>query len=259
MSDPIADRLALAQRLATEAGRLALRFFHDRDELEIETKGNPQNIVSRADRAVEALIRRGIGAAFPEDAILGEEDGRSEGKSGVTWVIDPIDGTSPFLAGLPHWCVALALVEGTTTVAGVIEVPVAEEQFTARRGKGAWLDGAPMRVRPGARLDNSLTAIGASHRTDPEHAAQVIGDLMRAGGLFYRNGSGALMLASVAAGRLGGYYEPHMHPWDCLAGMLMVAEAGGRCTTLPGPLQAGGLVMATAPGLWDDLARIAGV
>jgi myo-inositol-1(or 4)-monophosphatase len=109
-------------------------------------------------------------------------------------------------------------------------------------------------------MTSSLIGIGASHRTTPEHVADVVRRLMAAEGMFYRSGSGALMLAAVAAGRLGGYYEPHMHPWDCLAGLLMVREAGGTSAPLPpgASLGAGGLVLGTAPGVWDDLAAVVG-
>ncbi|BDA84332.1 inositol monophosphatase [Aureimonas sp. SA4125] len=255
MTDPVAARLALAETVAAEAGALATRFFEDRDALVVEAKASPQDIVSRADREVEDLIRARILSAFPEDGVLGEEGGMQPGKSGYTWVLDPIDGTSPFLAGLPHWCVVIAVQQGDETVVGVIAHPSAGEMFTARREHGAYLNGQRLGPRRDLRIDNSLVAIGASHRTAPAHVAGVIGALMERGGIFYRNGSGAIMIAAVAAGRLGGYYEPHMNPWDCLAGLLMVREAGGR--TLPFPAGAdGGPVMATAPAVWEPLTTI---
>ncbi len=253
--DPIAARFDLACAAAREGAALALDHFRNRDRLVIEAKVSPQDIVSRADREVEDLIRARIAADFPADGILGEEGGAQTGSTGFTWVIDPIDGTSPFLAGLPHWCVVIALVQGETTVAGVIAQPLAEETFTAIRGQGAWLNGAPMRCASDHRVDNSNVAVGASHRTDPGHVGGVIEGLLRAGGIFYRNGSGAQMLANVAAGRLGGYYEPHMNPWDCLAGLLMVEEAGGRALHL-GPDPKGGLVLAAAPGVWAGLIAL---
>lgn len=255
MTDPIRDRFDLACRAATEAGALALSFFQNRDQLVIEAKASPQDIVSRADREVEDLIRAHLLGAFPQDAILGEEGGARAGDSGFLWVIDPIDGTSPFLAGLPHWCVVIALVQGGETVAAVTAHPLSGEVFTALRGQGAWLNGAPLRCNPDHRIDTSLVALGASHRTDPGHVAGVVAGLMRAGGMFYRNGSGALMLALVAAGRLGGYYEPHMNPWDCLAGILMITEAGGRARAI-GPDPAGGVVLAAAPQVFAPLCAI---
>jgi myo-inositol-1(or 4)-monophosphatase len=256
--DTVAARLVLAQSAARAAGAHALALFHDRAALTIETKEGALDMVSRADREAEEIIRAHVAAACPDDGFLGEEGGAQPGSSGLTWVIDPIDGTVPFVSGLPHWCVAIALQSDTRTEAGVIFQPLTGEMFTARRGAGAWLNDAPLRMAPATRLTNSLIGVGASHRTTPDHVARVVTRLMAAGGMFYRNGSGALMLASVAAGRLGGYYEPHMHPWDCLAGLLLVSEAGGRCLPFPaGPAMAdGGPVLAAAPGVWDALVAV---
>lgn len=255
MSDAIAERLAVAEAVVGEAAALALDFFQNRDTLVIEDKASPQDIVSRADREVEELIRARISAVYPDDGFLGEEGGTQGGTSGFTWVIDPIDGTTPFLNGLPHWCVVLALVKDGETVAGVIEQPLMQERFTARAGQGAFLNGVRLKPRPEMVVANSVIAIGASHRTPPDHCAAVIRELMTAGGLFYRNGSGAIMLASVAAGRLGGYYEPHMNAWDCLAALLMIREAGGRVAPFPGD-GSGGMVIAAQPQVWDGLQAV---
>lgn len=259
MTDPIAARLTLAQTAARAAGAHALGHFANRGALVIESKHDALDMVSRADREAEEIIRAHVAAAFPGDGFLGEEGGAQPGTSGITWVMDPIDGTVPFVSGLPHWCVAIALVSEQRTEAGAIFHPLADEMFTARHGHGAHLNGAAMTISADTRLTNSLTGIGASHRTSPEHVAEVIHALMTRRGMFYRSGSGALMLCHVAAGRLGGYYEPHMNVWDCLAGLLIVREAGGR--TLPMPADAmdmGGPVLAAAPGVWDDLLAVSG-
>ncbi len=255
MTDPIDARHALALDLARSGGALALDYLTRRATLVIDAKASLQDVASQADREVEALIRQGIAAAFPDDGILGEEDGHASGSTGFTWVIDPIDGTSPYLAGLPHWCVVIALMQGAETVAGVIHVPLVSETFATRRGAGVTLNGTPLRARDDLTLQNSLTAVGASHRTPPEHVAEVVTRLMHAGGIFYRNGSGAMMLADVAAGRLGGYYEPHMNSWDCLAGLLMVQEAGGRIHGFP-DLLSGGLALAAAPRVYEALQSV---
>lgn len=258
--DLIAARLEIAQSAARAAGSLALELFHDRENLIVETKDDALDMVSRADREAEEIIRARISAVFPEDGILGEEGGAHSGTSGLTWVIDPIDGTVPFVSGLPHWCVAIAIQSEHGTEAGVVFHPLSDEMFTARHGAGAQLNGKILRIKDSVLLSNSLTGIGASHRTTPDHVADICSKLMAKGGMFYRNGSGALMLAAVAAGRLGGYYEPHMHAWDCLAGLLLVREAGGR--TLPMPagaaLSEGGVVLAAADRVWPDLAEITG-
>lgn len=258
--DPIAARLRVAETAARAAAAHALALFHDRSALTIETKHDALDMVSRADREAEEIIRAHVGAAFPEDGFMGEEGGAQAGTSGLTWVMDPIDGTVPFVSGFPHWCVVIAIQAGDTTEAGVIYQPIGDEMFTARDGHGAALNGKSLCIGADIRLTNRLTGVGASHRTSPEHVAEIIHGLMAANGMFYRNGSGALMLASVAAGRLAGYYEPHMNPWDCLAGLLLVREADG--VTLPFPpgaaLGDGGVVLAAAPAAWSDLARITG-
>lgn len=261
MTDPIAARLELAQTAARAAGAHALALFHDRGALTIETKHDALDMVSRADREAEEIIRAHVAAAFPDDGFLGEEGGAQPGTSGLTWVMDPIDGTVPFVSGLPHWCVAIAIQAETRTEAGAIFQPLTGEMFTARYGGGTALNGAPLRISADLRLTNTLTGVGASHRTAPAHVAGVVQALMEARGMFYRSGSGALMLASVAAGRLGAYYEPHMHPWDCLAGLLMVQEAGGRILPFPtgAAVAAGGPVLAAAPGVWPDITRIVGL
>lgn len=258
MTDPIDARLALAETLGQAAGARAMAFFNARDTLVVENKANPQDMVSQADQQVEVLLREGILAQFPDDAILGEEGGSSEGTSGFTWVLDPIDGTAPFLAGLPHWCVSISIVQGDTCVAGVIDQPMAAERFTARKGAGAWLNGKPMHVGADMQITNCNVAAGISHRSPIAPFVTFLSDLLEAGGMFYRNGSGAVMLAQVAAGRLGGYYEPHMNPWDCLAGLLMVEEAGGLVFPFP-TLPEGGMVLAGASNVYDSVAAMIGV
>lgn len=259
MSDPIDARLALARDIAGRAGRLAHDHWSRRGGLSIEAKANALDMVSEADRAVEREIRAAIAAAFPDDGVLGEEYGLAPGTSGFTWVADPIDGTVPFLHGMPNWCVSLAVTRGAETVAGVIAVPSHGEIFAARIGGGATLNSAPLTIPPEVTIRNAAVGVGASHRTPPEAAAAAVHRLLAQGGMFFRNGSGALMLAYVAAGRLAGYFEPHMHPWDCLAGLLIIREAGGRTAPFGAPDDPvrGTLVLGTAPGAWDDLAWMA--
>lgn len=261
MSDEIVSRHTAAEQIAAEAGALALDFFNRRSDLITEFKASPQDVVSQADRQVENLVRQRISALFPDDGLLGEEQGLLAGASGFTWVIDPIDGTTPFLAGLPHWCVAIALVQNGATVAAVTQAPIQDEVYSARRGAGAWLNGKRLAVDGRTTLENSLTGIGANHRTSPDHVAGVIRGLLIAGGAFYRSGSGALMLAAVAAGRLGTYYEPYMNCWDCLGGLLMVEEAGGTVKPFgsPNDLRVGGPVLASAPAAWEEINRIIAV
>ncbi|MEM1100801.1 MAG: inositol monophosphatase [Pseudomonadota bacterium] len=255
MNDPIASRAEFASILARRAGQVALDYFRKRAELTIETKAGELDLVSVADRAVEEMIRAEITRAFPGDGILGEEGGATRGTSGVTWVIDPIDGTVPFLMGLPHWCVVIALVEGDETLIGVTDVPVTGEHFVARAGHGATLDGVPLRLDGEKGITQGLVAVGGSERCSPEVVSGIIHGLMGRGGIFYRNGSGANMLACVAAGRLAAFVEPAMNPWDSLAGLLMIREAGGITHPYPAVARLG-LCLGAAPGVWDDLSAI---
>jgi myo-inositol-1(or 4)-monophosphatase len=258
MTDPIDARHALACQIARDAGAAALAFFEARDALVIEAKATPQDVVSRADREVEALVRAAITADFPDDGIIGEEDAPKPGSSGFTWVIDPIDGTMPFLSGLPHWCVAIALVEGDRTVAAATFAPVLGHLFDARLGAGFRRNSTPHRVSGTLELTGAMTAIGVSHRAPASEAAAILLRLMEAGGVFYRTGSGALMLAEVASGGLAGYFEPHMNAWDCLGGLLMVQEAGGMTGgfDMATMLASGGRVLAAAPRVYEPFARI---
>jgi myo-inositol-1(or 4)-monophosphatase len=222
-----AARLTLAREVAREAGALALGYFERLATLAVEFKKSGQDVVSIADREVEVLIRARIAEAFPQDGVLGEEDGLVEGTSGVLWVVDPIDGTSPFLNGLSHWCVSIAVAVDGAAEIGVIYAPVNDEFFSAAKDMGAFLNDARIAVAPTRSIANGLLGFGCNDRTPPADAASFVTVLLEAGGMFYRNGSGALMLAYVGCGRLIGYYEQHINSWDCLAGLCLIKEAGG--------------------------------
>jgi myo-inositol-1(or 4)-monophosphatase len=255
-------RLALAETVAQEAGAVALDYFKRRETLVIETKRDPQDVVSIADREVENLIRARFAEVYPADGVLGEEYGLTNGTSGFTWVIDPIDGTSPFVNGMPNWCVSIGLLHDNVPVVGVIAAPCHDELYAAALGMGATLNGKTLELDSRKTIRNAVTGIGANNHVTPTVVAKMVEDLLEAGGNFIRNGSGALMLAYVAAGRLVGYYEPYMHVWDCLAGYCLVNEAGGWVHPFPTEGEAltkGSKVLAAAPGAIDDLRRIAGV
>jgi myo-inositol-1(or 4)-monophosphatase len=258
----LAARLALAETVAREAGALALDYFKNREKLVVETKRDPQDVVSVADREVEVLIRARIAEAYPDDGVLGEEYGLDKGRSGFTWAIDPIDGTSPFVNGMPNWCVSIGLIHQGEPVVGVISAPCHDELYAAALGLGARLNGKTLSLDASRTIRNAVTGIGANNHVKPSEVARIVENLLEEGGNFIRNGSGALMLAYVAAGRLVGYYEPYMHAWDCLAGYCLVKEAGGWF--LPFPVDGDGLtkgapVLAAAPGAIDDLKRVAGI
>ncbi|MES5099067.1 inositol monophosphatase family protein [Agrobacterium sp. BA1120] len=256
----IEARLKLAQEIAREAGAVALDYYNNRDALVIETKRDPQDVVSIADREVEKLIRDRVALAFPDDGFLGEEYGLIAGTSPFTWVVDPIDGTSPFVNGMPNWCVSIAVISGGEPVIGVINAPCHVEVYSSALGMGATLNGKALTLDNTRNIRNSVTGIGANNYVTPAFVASMVEDLLASGGNFIRNGSGALMLAYVAAGRLVGYYEPYMHAWDCMAGFCLVREAGGWFHPFPTEgerLTKGAPVVAGAPGAVADLKRIA--
>lgn len=254
------SRLTLAEAVAREAGAVALDYFKRRETLVIETKRDPQDVVSIADREVENLIRKHFNEAYPDDGVLGEEYGLETGTSGFTWVVDPIDGTSPFVNGMPNWCVSIGLLHEGIPVVGVISAPCHDELYAAALGLGATLNGKKLSLDPSRTIRNAVTGIGANNHVTPAFVGKMVENLLEAGGNFIRNGSGALMLAYVAAGRLVGYYEPYMHAWDCMAGYCLVKEAGGWYHPFPTQGQKlikGAPVLATAPGATEDLRRIA--
>jgi myo-inositol-1(or 4)-monophosphatase len=259
-------RLDAAQEIAREAGELALDYFRNLGSLTIERKG-VQDEVSEADRAVEALIRQRIAEIFPGEDILGEEGGLAGSAASATtnpgglWVVDPIDGTACFIVGIPVWCVSIAwVVEGQPTI-GVVYDPNADEMFAARRGGGATLNDVPIRLNDDQNLTDGSVGIGYSTRCSPEETLRFLEQLLAAGGMFQRNGSGAIMLVYVAAGRLLGYYEPHINSWDCLAGICLVNEAGGWTNDfLAGDgLTAGNQIAAAAPGVKSQIVSFAGL
>ena len=227
------DRLAFAIDLGKRAGASALASFRKLETLTIERKGH-QDLVSEADRDTETFIRAEIARAYPDDAIVGEEHAPTPGTSGWTWVIDPIDGTANFVAGIPQWCIIISAVYGDNIEVGVMEEPCSGETFSAGRGKGAFVNGRPLKVSDAASLGEGSVGVGYAAREDDKAVVALMGDLLGQGGMFFRNASGGLMLAYAAAGRLIGYVEESMNPWDCLAGMLMIMEAGGT-VKLPAP------------------------
>jgi myo-inositol-1(or 4)-monophosphatase len=253
--EQIGARTEFGKRLAREAGTLALRYFRREIAFTAAVKG-PQDFVSAADHAVEALIRSRLADAFPDDTMLGEEAGG--GLSARAWLVDPIDGTINFVHGLHYWCVSIAfLVDGERRI-GIIYHPSQDELFWGTRGGGAFCNDAPMRVSSCGALDSAMICAGFVPRHSLEAYLGLLRQLHGAGAAVKDMGAGALMLAHVAAGRFDGYLEPHMHPWDALAGLLLVEAAGGCTQAYPGAagLTAGGSVVASAPGLFDALRRM---
>lgn len=251
------ERGRFAEALAREAGALARGYFADRSGIKVEQKG-AQDWVSDADRNVETLVRKRIAETWPEDGIYGEEHAPTPGTSGFDWVIDPIDGTTNFVNGIPTWTVVIAGVAHRRTQTGVIHDPMTDESFVALRGQGARLNGAPMRVAEGLALTQGTVGVGYSNRVAPRNVVPVVAALIEEGAMFHRNASGALSIAYVAAGRLLSYVEEHMNAWDCLAGQLLVEEAGGRVEVQDANamIDKGGRVIVSAPQVFDRLVAI---
>ena len=174
-------------------------------------------------------------------------------------MIDPIDGTANFVRGIPAWTVVIALTKGGDTVAGVILDPVHDELFHAVRGGGAFCNDKAISVLAEAKMTDGSIGVGFSGRTSTEGILKVARMVLDEGGVFFRNASGALMLTYVACGKLLGYIEEHMNAWDCLAGQLIVAEAGGVVEDQDAGqmISRGGRVVVAAPGVWADVLRIA--
>lgn len=223
-------RLKTARRAAEAAGQLARRLFENREALLVEAKG-PQDLVSAADRDVEALIRAEIARDFPVDRVLGEEFGDGKGGGGdegaAGWVVDPIDGTQNFLRGIPQFVVSIAYRSGGVTRVGVIHDPNAGETFWASLGGGAFRDGRPIKVSGTDRLEDAVIGVGHSPRHAAEAFNRTIAALVDAGAQTRNYCCAAIQLAYVSDGRLDATWDPYLLDWDVAAGMLIVQEAGG--------------------------------
>jgi len=228
MTSHLNAMLAAAINAARQAGVL-LRTYYERGVV-ADHKGEI-DLVTEADRASEALILKSIAGQYPDHAFLAEEGGAS-GASSHVWLVDPLDGTTNFAHGYPQFSVSIALqIDGQTEI-GVVFDPLRDELFTAQRGRGAFLNGCPIRVSATPDLAHSLLVTGFPYdRQTSEHnnVRQHSAFLMRSQGVL-RAGSAALDLAAVACGRLDGYWEYKLSPWDWAAGILLVEEAGGRVT-----------------------------
>jgi myo-inositol-1(or 4)-monophosphatase len=259
MTDEIARKTLAAAAIARSAGDLQRKFFGDRAAIGLTFKG-PQDYLTAADGAVEKLVIGMIREAFPNDDVLGEETGGSK-ETRALWVIDPIDGTANFANGIPHFCISIAYVHEGREEIGAIYDPMRDELFLARRGKFATCNGAPMKVAAISDMARAQLELGWSARRPVAAYTAMIERAVDAGASFRRAGSGALGIAYVAAGRCDGYAELHINSWDCLAGIVMVREAGGRTNDFlgAGGLDKGAPILCAPPALYDALASVAGI
>jgi len=221
---------------ARKAARSLKRDFGEVEHLQVSLKG-PANFVTAADRRAEEILRIELAKARPGYGFLGEEGGRQEGADKThCWIVDPLDGTTNFLHSIPQFAISIALEREGTIVAGVIYNPATEELFTAERGKGAFLNDKRLRVAARKRLADAVVACGLPHlgRGDLALFRKEFAAVQEKVAGLRRFGSAALDLAWVAAGRLDGYWERDLSPWDTAAGIIMVREAGGFVTDING-------------------------
>ncbi|GAC1669361.1 MAG: inositol monophosphatase family protein [Candidatus Acidiferrum sp.] len=253
-----ADYLKVAAEVAREAGRIVREeFAHPQT---ISYKGDV-DIVTQADKRSEQAIVAKLTKYFPEHTIAAEEGGGHEGASEFCWHVDPLDGTTNFAHGYPCFCVSIALAERDTLLAAAIYNPISDELFAAGRGQGATLNGKGIRVSRIASLGTSLLCTGFPVR-NREHSPNLeyYGEFtLRSHGV-RRDGSAALDLASVAAGRFEGFWEFGLKKWDTAAGVLLVEEAGGKVTDFDGrPYSLGGRVILASNGfIHEEMRGIAG-
>ena len=251
------ERLEVAQELVLRAGTRAQELR--RAGLSRAQKAH-QDFVTQADNEIEATVRVKLLERFRSDGFLGEESGMVPAPTddGGVWILDPVDGTSNYAAGLDAWCISLAWVHGGQARLGIVYAPDRNELFIARRGEGATLNQAPLSLLDAVPvpIDQSLIMTGQGSALPMEAHLEVLRRLLSAGFEYRRFGSGALGIARVATGTIQGYVEPGMYPWDVAAARLVVSEAGGELAPFPIDrlsTELGPPVVACRPGLHDTL------
>jgi len=223
-------------KAARRAGRSLKRDLGEIENLQVSLKG-PANFVTMADRRAEEMLHSDLAKARPGYGFIGEEGGARVGDDKThTWIVDPLDGTTNFLHGIPHFAISIGLQREGTLIAGVIYNPANEELYIAERGKGAFLNDQRIRVAGRRKLNECVIACGLPHigRGDHEQARREIGELQDKVAGFRRFGAASLDMAFVATGRLDGYWERNLQPWDMAAGQIMIREAGGVVSGMAG-------------------------
>jgi myo-inositol-1(or 4)-monophosphatase len=247
-------------KAARKAGRSLVKDFREVENLQVSMKG-AGDFVSRADIAAENIIKEELMEARPNYGWLGEESAPIEGKDPTRrWIVDPLDGTTNFLHGLPHWAVSIALEHKGEVIAGVIFDAAKDEMFYAEKGGGAWLNDSRLRVSGRNRMIEAVFATGVPFGTRPDlpETLQDLARLMPVCAGVRRWGAAALDLAYVAAGRFDGYWERGIHAWDVAAGLVILREAGGLAEAISEDndiLSTGDLVAANE-AIFDRFAKV---
>jgi myo-inositol-1(or 4)-monophosphatase len=263
LSSPASSELlAIARGIAIEAAELA-RTRREQGVHVAASKSSIEDIVTFADRETEALIRSRIADARPNDGFVGEESEAATGSSGLTWIVDPIDGTVNYLYGLPHYAVSIAVVEGEPqptrwrALAGAVVNPATGEIFTAAAGAGAFLGDRPIRPASPVNLSQALVGTGFGYSAETRiEQARLLSGLVGQIRDVRRMGTASLDLCAVACGRLDGYFERGLKPWDHAAGVLIAREAGATVMLEGGAPDSRDLVIAAAPVIADHLHRV---
>ncbi|MDU0290186.1 inositol monophosphatase family protein [Saccharothrix longispora] len=244
----------VAVLVAREAGSLALT-TREAAVADVDTKSTITDVVTAADRAAERLVRERLASLRPGEPVIGEEEGGQAAAEGLTWVVDPIDGTVNYLYGIPHYAVSIAAQVDGESIAGAVHEPASGRTWTAARGGGAWLDGRRLQVNDVTRLDVSLLGYGFAYRADRrQRQAETWAKLATKVRDIRRAGAASLDLCAVAAGRLDAYAEHALGRWDWAAGALLAREAGA-VVKVPGeaPELGADATFAAAPGIADAL------
>jgi myo-inositol-1(or 4)-monophosphatase len=234
-------------KAAQKAGRTLKRDFGEVEHLQVSLKG-PGDFVTAADRRAEEILCTELAAARPGYGFVGEEGGKRHGTDEThTWIVDPLDGTTNFLHGIPQFAISIGLQREGTIIAGVIYNPANEELYTAERGKGAFLNDQRLRVAGRRKLDECVIGCGLPHigRGDHELSRREMTEIQNRVAGLRRFGAACLDMAFVAAGRLDGYWERNLSPWDMAAGTIIVREAGGIVTDVENkddPLKSGSVI-----------------
>jgi myo-inositol-1(or 4)-monophosphatase len=248
--------LAAARRLAGDAGTLLVQGL-GRIRAEVGTKSTVTDMVTEMDRASERLIVDGLRRARPDDGVLGEEGSVTQSKSGVCWLVDPIDGTTNYLYGHPGFAVSVAAELDGESILGVVVDPLHRDEFTAIRGEGAFRNGQPIHASDRADLATALVATGFSYSSQRRaRQAEVLATVLPRVRDIRRMGAAAVDLCWVACGRLDAFYEKGLQPWDLAAGALVAAEAGATVGDLAGGRPSGDFVLASAPAIHDGLRQL---
>lgn len=247
----------IAVSAARAAGNFIMRYYERSDQLQVERKAK-NDFVTQVDRGAEQEIIRQIRKAYPQHAILAEESG-SSGESDVTWIIDPLDGTTNFLHGIPHFAVSIGIQVKGRLEHGVIYAPCTQDLYIASKGSGATLNNRRIRVSQCKDMDRALIGTGVPLREEYlDRYVPMLRNIAAHSAGIRRAGSAALDLAYVAAGRLDGFWEFNLKPWDIAAGVVLVQEAGGVVRALDGgeDVLKDGHVLATTLKLADELTRL---